>query len=261
MEKKLVIKWYDNIDSTNLQARREAAEVDEGAVWSADFQSAGRGQRGNTWESGKGKNLLFTVLLKPDFLHVTKQFAISQITALAIVKYLQDKGLSPKIKWPNDIYIGDKKICGILIEHSVSGVNLSDSILGIGININQVEFHSDAPNPISLLLALNRDEEFDRKTELVAVLQHIMGLYEALFEEADGGSRVVSSQGIEAVNKEYHSYLYRFGEFHKFLTINTEEQSEIEAKIVGVNEFGCLILESLDGSRTDYSFQQVRYIL
>ena len=261
MEKKLVIKWYDSIDSTNLQARREAAEVDEGAVWSADFQSAGRGQRGNSWESGKSKNLLFTVLLKPDFLHVTKQFAISQITALAIVKYLQDKGLSPQIKWPNDIYIGDKKICGILIEHSVSGANLSDSILGIGININQVEFHSDAPNPTSLLLALNKDEQFDRKAELVAVLQHIMSMYATLFEELEEGNRVVSNDGLEAVDKEYHSYLYRLGEYHKFLTINNEVRSEIEAKIVGVNEFGCLILEEPDGSRSDYSFQQVRYIL
>ena len=261
MEKKLVIKWYDSIDSTNLQARREAAEGDEGAVWSADFQSAGRGQRGNSWESGKAKNLLFTVLLKPDFLHVTKQFAISQITALAIVKYLQDKGLSPQIKWPNDIYIGDKKICGILIEHSVSGANLSDSILGIGININQVQFHSDAPNPISLLLALNSSEEFDRKVELVAVLQHIMAMYATLFEEVEGGARVVSNHGLEAVNKVYHSYLYRLGEYHKFLTINNEVRSEIVAKIVGVNEFGCLILEEPDGSRSDYSFQQVRYIL
>ena len=280
MDKKLAIKWYGSIDSTNLQAHRELGDAPEGSVWVADFQTAGRGQRGNTWESGAGKNLLFTVLLRPDFLHVAKQFAISQITALAIVKYLETKGLSPKIKWPNDIYIGDKKICGILIEHTVAGVNLSASILGIGININQTQFCSDAPNPISLLLALGKeskaefvskaefaskpDFEFDRPQELAAVLEQLMGLYDSIYsvgETEEKEERKEDGQALAAINAEYHKYLYRKGEWHKFLETAGEEKREIEGKILGVNNFGCLLLECPDSSVKDYSFQQIRYIL
>ena len=103
MEKKLVIKWYESIDSTNLQAQRELADmpqINEGVVWVADYQTAGRGQRGNSWESGTGLNLLFTVLLRPDFVNVADQFVISQITALAIVKFLEARGLSQKSNGP-----------------------------------------------------------------------------------------------------------------------------------------------------------------
>lgn len=263
MDKKLAIKWYGSIDSTNLQAHRELGEAPEGSVWVADFQTAGRGQRGNSWESGAGKNLLFTVLLRPDFLHVAKQFAISQITALAIVKYLETKGLSPKIKWPNDIYIGDKKICGILIEHTVAGANLSASILGIGININQTQFCSDAPNPISLLLALNGSSEgpeFDRRQELATVLQQLMGLYGSMYVN-DGTARRENGEALAGINAEYHKYLYRKGEWHKFLETTGEEKREIEGKILGVNDFGCLLLEFPDSSVKDYTFQQIRYIL
>lgn len=259
MEKKLAIKWYRSIDSTNLQAHRELAHAHEGSVWVADFQTAGRGQRGNTWESGAGQNLLFTVLLKPDFLHVAKQFAISQITALAIVKYLEIKGLSPKIKWPNDIYIGDKKICGILIEHTVAGANLSASILGIGININQTKFCSDAPNPISLALASN-GVEFNRPGELTVVLEQLMGIYDSIYS-VGSAERVENGEALSAINAEYHKYLYRKGEWHKFLEIEGEKKEEIEGKILGVNDFGCLLLECPNGSVKDFSFQQIRYIL
>lgn len=259
MDKKLAIKWYGSIDSTNLQAHRELADAQEGSVWVADFQTAGRGQRGNTWESGAGKNLLFTVLLRPDFLHVTKQFAISQIAALAMVKYLETKGLSPKIKWPNDIYVGDKKICGILIEHTVAGANLSASILGIGININQTQFCSDAPNPISLLLALgNSGVEFDRPQELAQILEQLMLLYDTMYINGQTSDDGVA---LEKINAEYHKYLYRKGEWHKFYEVSGEEKREIEGKILGVNNFGCLLLEYPDSSVKDYSFQQIRYIL
>jgi BirA family biotin operon repressor/biotin-[acetyl-CoA-carboxylase] ligase len=260
MDKKLAIKWYGSIDSTNLQAHREIGEAPEGSVWVADFQTAGRGQRGNSWESGSGKNLLFTLLLRPDFLHVVKQFSISQIAALAIVKYLESKGLSAKIKWPNDIYIGDKKICGILIEHTVSGANLSASILGIGININQTAFCSDAPNPISLILALGNGLELDRPQELAMVLEQLMQLYDSMYD-VQATERRANPQTLAAINAEYHKYLYRKGEWHHFLEISGEEKREIMGKILGVNDFGCLLLECPDGLVKDYSFQQIRYIL
>ena len=252
MEKKLVIKWYESIDSTNLQAQRELADmpqINEGVVWVADYQTSGRGQRGNSWESGTGLNLLFTVLLRPDFVNVADQFVISQITVLAIVKFLETRGLSPKIKWPNDIYVGDKKICGILIEHTICGANLSASILGIGVNVNQTRFCSDAPNPTSLKLELGCGQDINREEVLSDILQHLFCLYEKL------------CNSLEGIDKEYHSYLYRLGEFHDFLEISGDEKNRITAKIVGTNKYGCLVLEKTDGIRTEYAFQQIRYIL
>lgn len=255
MNKKLIVKWFDTIDSTNLQAMRELSDAQEGTVWIADFQTAGRGQRGNSWESVKGKNLTFTLLLKPFFIKASNQFVISQIVALAIIKYLEGKGLAAKIKWPNDIYIGDKKICGILIEHSVEGVNLAASILGIGINLNQTSFATDAPNPTSLILETKTDgQEYDRSEELSLVLSRILSLY----EEARSGY-------FTELEQEYLSYLYRFNEFHTYIETKMEdgaaEENTIEAKIVGIDKNACLILERKDGRRSMYAFKEIKYVL
>ncbi len=264
MEKNLTIKWYNRIDSTNLQAHRELPDAEEGTVWAADFQTAGRGQRGNTWESTEGVNLLFTVLLRPDFLPVADQFSISRITALAIVKYLEGKGLHPKIKWPNDIYINDKKICGILIEHTLCGANLSASILGIGININQTLFESDAPNPTSLLLELQhrmpQQELPDRPVELELVLQQLFSLYGELQREVEMvGSGEMKNLAVGKINEEYLSYMYRFNQLSGY--IETETGNKIMGRIKGINRYGCLIIEKEDASIQEYAFQQIRYII
>ena len=194
MEKNLGIKWYQTIDSTNSQANRELADAPHGSVWVADFQTAGRGQRGNKWESKTAENLTFTILFRQVFLHPAQQFCISQICSLGVCRYLRNKGLPAQIKWPNDIYIGNKKICGMLIEHSISGDKLSASIIGIGLNLNQREFMSDAPNPTSLLLetealassgtasAAVPDGIYDRREELSQLLGYIFTAYEELEE-------------------------------------------------------------------------------
>ena len=116
----------------------------------AEFQTAGKGQRGNTWEAEEGKNLLFSFVLYPSFLEARRQFILSQIVSLAIKEELSRWSDEITIKWPNDIYWKDKKICGILIENDLSGHHIRRSIAGIGININQEVFNSDAPNPFSL---------------------------------------------------------------------------------------------------------------
>lgn len=116
----------------------------------AEFQTAGKGQRGNTWEAEEGKNLLFSFVLYPSFLEARRQFILSQIVSLAIKEELSRWSDEITIKWPNDIYWKDKKICGILIENDLSGHHIRRSIAGIGININQEVFNSDAPNPVSL---------------------------------------------------------------------------------------------------------------
>ena len=139
-------------NSTNSYLQNFCAKekTEEFTTVAADYQTSGRGQRGNSWESEPHKNLLFSFVLFPEFLEARRQFLISQIVSLAIKEELDTYTDDVSIKWPNDIYWKEKKICGILIENDLIGRNISRSIAGIGININQEEFHSPAPNPVSL---------------------------------------------------------------------------------------------------------------
>lgn len=156
------IMWIGSTDSTNEEAKRHISDIDNLSVLSALEQTAGRGQRGNQWHSAPGKNLLFSIVLKyrkdemlSDALSPVRacdQFVISEAAALAITDFLSGYGISAKIKWPNDIYVGDKKICGILVEHSIRGEWLSHSIIGIGLNINQRNFNVNLINPTSISL-------------------------------------------------------------------------------------------------------------
>lgn len=262
MEKNLGIKWYQTIDSTNSQANRELADAPHGSVWAADFQTAGRGQRGNKWESKAAENLTFTILLRPAFLHPSQQFLISQITSLGVLRYLNSKGLEAKIKWPNDIYIGNRKICGMLIENSISADKMSASIVGIGLNLNQREFSSDAPNPTSLVLETDiPDNTYNRKEELSSLLSYIFTAYSELEEGF-----------AQELGQEYLANLYRLGEWHQFIEIDTNTPADIPvekmaagrtitARITGVAPYGCVILEHQDGTVQTYPFKGIRYVL
>ena len=174
---------FDEIDSTNTEARRNLEHAREGTVWTASFQTNGRGQYTRRWESIKGLNLLATLLLRPVFLPANKQFLISKCTALAICDFLVTLGLSPRIKLPNDIYIGPNKICGILIEHQLSGNNLTSSIIGFGINVNQEQF-GGAPNPTSIVLETGIRYNVDEL--LPKVLLHIQKWYQTLYDGDSG---------------------------------------------------------------------------
>ncbi|MCM1503771.1 MAG: biotin--[acetyl-CoA-carboxylase] ligase [Muribaculum sp.] len=147
------IRWLDSVKSTNSSLAEIADEALNGTVVVARAQTAGRGQRGNSWEAEPGKNLTFSILLKPDGIDAVNQFRISEAVALGVVDALRSEVPFPQrvaVKWPNDIYFDDRKICGILIENSLMGKTIKHSIAGIGINVNQREFVSDAPNPVSL---------------------------------------------------------------------------------------------------------------
>ncbi len=262
MEKNLGIKWYQTIDSTNSQANRELADAPHGSVWAADFQTAGRGQRGNKWESKAAENLTFTILLRPTFLHPSQQFLISQVAAIGVCRYLCSKGLPAQIKWPNDIYIGNRKICGMLIENSISADKMSASIVGIGLNLNQREFSSDAPNPTSLVLETDiPDNTYNRKEELSSLLSYIFTAYSELEEGF-----------AQELGQEYLANLYRLGEWHQFIEIDTNAPADmpvekmaagrtITARITGVDPYGCVILEHQDGTVQTYPFKGIRYIL
>ena len=156
MTKKHDIMWFKSVDSTNEEARRRISEIDNLSVLSALEQTAGRGQRGNKWTSNAGENLMFSVVLKfsPEYsgLDARDQFVLNEIAALSVVDFLRSHGIHAQIKWPNDIYVGSRKICGILIENSLRGNRLSSSIIGIGLNINQRNFDVNLPNPTSMVL-------------------------------------------------------------------------------------------------------------
>ncbi|MBQ9309991.1 MAG: biotin--[Bacteroidales bacterium] len=149
------IYWYESIDSTNLEVRRRIAELDNLSVIAARFQTAGRGQGSHTWISPEDENLTFTVLLRfanggISPLPAQDVVRITQMATLAIFDFLKEEGIVSRIKWPNDIWVGDRKICGMLIENILDGSFVFGSIVGIGLNLNQKEFDPSLPNPVSL---------------------------------------------------------------------------------------------------------------
>ena len=174
---------YSIIDSTNDEAQRQLQNgiaPKEDFVIRADFQTDGRGQRGNTWHSPNAMNLMFSFVHYPVKLEARHQFMLSQAAALSVAEYLAQKGVADvSIKWPNDIYVGMKKICGMLIENAVSGHYIRYSIIGIGININQTAFPDNLPNPTSLAIQTGR-EDYDLDAEFATIIeilrQNIMGI-------------------------------------------------------------------------------------
>ncbi len=171
---------YKVIDSTNSEAQRQlqnGVAPKEDFVIRADFQTDGRGQRGNTWYSPNAENLTFSYVFFPPKLEVQHQFMLSQAVSVAVADYLKDSGVQDvSIKWPNDVYVGMRKICGMLIENSLSGHYVKYSIVGVGVNINQTVFPENLPNPTSLSLSTGRQYDLD------AEFAKLMGLIrEALY--------------------------------------------------------------------------------
>lgn len=262
MPKKLEIKWFESTDSTNNRALEESANAPDRFTWAADFQTAGRGQRGNKWLSKAGENLMFSTIFKPDFISAQEQFAISQICTLGLHNYLKNKGVESKIKWPNDIYVAERKICGILIENAVTGDKLSQSICGIGLNINQKKFPDNLPNPTSMVLekelAAGRNKKshisFDTHKELPVLLKEIFKVYNAAKKE------YTKTGEFKKLTKNYLSVLYRIGEFHMYEDL-TAGGKKIEAKIAGIDSSACLVLENKKGERKSFAFKEVNYVL
>ena len=192
------IIWLDSVDSTNDEAKRRISDLDNLSVLSTLSQTKGRGQGDHIWLSEPGSNLLFSIILKYSSsadavqspllsVQAHDQIVISQITALSVVDLLAAHDIDAKIKLPNDIYVGDKKICGILIEHSVCGKWLTSSIIGIGLNVNQRNFNVNLPNPISMiLLSKDSEENFDLK-ELLDEFMDIFTGYVDRFCHITGG--------------------------------------------------------------------------
>jgi len=251
-----LIRWFDTTDSTNTRLMADKASLPDRSVYAALFQTAGRGQKGNRWESRPGENLTFSILLKPAFLPVTEQFLLSQIVALGLVDYLQDQGVTASVKWPNDIYAGDRKICGTLIENSLSEGRIASSVAGIGLNINQRLFDPSLPNPVSMSLLTGKS--YDVKAELPRLLSAIFRYYDTI------GS-AYARNGFDAA---YLQKLYRRGEWHFFETMTASEIPtqyrtglRIEARILGIDTEARLLLEHRDGTLHHYGFKEIKYLI
>ena len=246
------IKWHrsDSIGSTNTYLRElgggDPAYDYEVAV--ADFQTAGRGQKGNTWESEQGKNLLFSILAHPKNIKVREQFYISEAIALAVSDSVM-AALGPQfahevsVKWSNDVYWKEFKMAGILIENTLQGDRILDTVVGVGLDVNQEVFLSDAPNPISLKNITGRD--YDRDALLSDIVERFKGYMEL---QADKRSDV---------DKLYRNRLFRREGYHRF----RDAQGEFEACIEGIRPDGCLMLQTTSGEHRVYEFKQVQFIL
>ena len=152
MSKKHDIIWLKETESTNRYAREHICELDNLSVVTAMYQSSGKGQGNHVWLSEPGANMLISIVLKDLSIKPSEQVKISDITAASVVELLESHGINAWIKPPNDIWVDTKKICGILIEHSLRGNHISWSIIGIGLNVNQTSFPDDLPNPTSMKL-------------------------------------------------------------------------------------------------------------
>ncbi len=212
----------------------------------ASYQTGGKGQYNKSWESEPGKNLTFSVFLKPVFLFPEQQFLLNQSISLGITDFIrsQVKNQSIRIKWPNDIYIADRKVAGILINNSLSGRNFLFSVVGIGINVNQEKFGSDAANPISLKNYL--DVDLDLNDCFTKLLRHLDQRY-----------RQLSDRSFQKIRSEYQQLLYRLNEFSQFL-YNDEV---ITAKIVGTSEYGRLLLRKRDNILLECDHKEIEYLL
>ena len=244
-----MIEYLDTIDSTSTELRRRMSveELPHGYCVSADFQTSGHGQATNRWESEDGKNLLFSLLLRPTIIPASEQFVITELVTLAIINALQDE-IRQKItiKWPNDIYVGDKKLCGILIENALCGSTIDTCIVGIGININQELFVSDAPNPVSLKQLNGRDN--DRGEILAEIYQNILNYYDYL---ADNWQNNDIKQSL---HYEYMNNLYRRTGYHNY---STSEGEHFRAEIEDIGPQGHLTLRLESGELRTFAFKEV----
>ncbi len=229
--------------STNDEARD--LRYTHGDMIRTEYQTAGRGQRGHVWTSPRGENLIVSIVWEPRFLPAAQQFLISEAVSLALVDTMASYGIETRIKWTNDIYVGDRKLVGTLIENNLSGEFIARSIPGIGINVNQTEFDPSLPNPCSMRQILghpvDRDELQQRLAEALATR----------YDQLERGDR-------EALQADYCSHLYRLNEIHPY---RYPDGRTVEAVLRGVRPSGELLLDLPNGERQGFLFKEIEFVI
>lgn len=238
--------YLPQTDSTMLQLKRAeyAPNANEFVLMATDFQAAGRGQRGTSWEADAGYNLLFGFTFTPKHIKASQQFALSEALALAVRAALSAFAEGFTVKWPNDVYWHNHKICGMLLEHSICGAYISNTLTGVGVNVNQPVFHSDAPNPIALQQIIGRS--VDRALLLQNIVEAFSQRYQLLLQG-----------NFQMLHAEYMEHLYRRTGIHSY----EDGDGPFQASIVDISPLGMLTLRKTDGSEHTYAFKEVKAVI
>ena len=279
--------WFDSLDSTNNEAKRRISDIDNLSVLSAVSQTAGRGQKGNTWHAAPGENLTFSIVLKfgengyPE-LRADESFTISEITALSIAQLLEKYDMDAMVKWPNDIYIDNRKICGVLIENTLSSNGVKSSIIGIGLNINQRNFDVNLPNPTSMLLekckhncfndCYSINSQYTPNLDIKSILEEFLNIF-----ISNCSQYLEASDCRSTLHESYVSRLWRLGCESKFIDftvlpeghsnspivtgIKNDSGFEFAGIIKGISPIGNLMIQTKEGIIREFGFKEVSYIL
>ncbi|MGN6645846.1 MAG: biotin--[acetyl-CoA-carboxylase] ligase [Cytophaga sp.] len=239
------IHFLPSCHSTNTEASlliRSKSAVN-GLIVITNEQTAGRGQQGNSWHSEPQANLTFSLILYPEYLRIADSFFLNIVASLAIAKTLQhflsEKKIS--VKWPNDIYIGNKKVCGILIENSLRGEQIHSIVMGIGLNVNQASF----PLPTATSMVQEAGHAFS----LQQILDYLCESIETYYLMLAAGSK-------KELSALYQERLYAFNTLHAY----QDAQGDFMGYIKGVEENGTLVIEKESGTVSRYQFKEVRFM-
>lgn len=244
--KKSVIHLQE-VDSTNRWLRDYNVEESECLVaCMADFQTAGRGCGQNTWESERGKNLLFSIMIHPDYVLASEQFILSMAEALAVKSVLDRLVEGITLKWPNDIYWRDRKLAGTLIETSLKGNRIDRCIFGTGLNVNQKDFFSDAPNPVSLMQILGHE------TDCRQLFDDIVISMEKYVDELRKGE-------WEEIRKCYHECLYRRNERHRYRFSDNHVEELVLQRVEPDGR--AVFLSTRDKQEMSFGFKEIEFII
>jgi len=237
--------FRENLTSTNTEASLllRRGDVPEGTVIHTDFQTAGRGQHGNTWESEKGKNLLISIILYPQSVKPDEQFLISMTISLGVCDCIDRYAAGCKVKWPNDIYVKDDKIAGILIENSIMGDITESTVAGIGLNINQEVFPEGIKKPVSLKLITGKELNTEK------CLSDLLSALDKRYKHLLYGDR-------KKIHDEYKARLYRYNELYDYRAGG----KIIKGQISDVSVSGSLTIKDESGTAHRFSFKEVDFI-
>lgn len=238
----------ESVDSTNSYASEMLRQIElvEGSLIYSFSQLNGRGQRGNSWESEPSKNVALSLVLHPKFLTIEKQFLLTKITSLAVADLMAEmleESINPKeisIKWPNDIYVKDQKIAGILIENTLKESSIQSSIVGIGINVNQIDFSIKTATSLASLSG----KEF----ELMKVLNRLCEFFEARYLQ-------LKSNKLESIDSAYLERLYRLNEWANYKSMD----SGFDGKVKGVSKIGKLQVELRNGDLKEFDLKEISF--
>lgn len=245
-------KWkHEHLEETDSTMTRIAELptplIPEGGATliTADYQTQGHGQKGSHWEAACGANLLFSFAFCPQKVEAHEQFFLSEALALAVAETLQPLIGECKVKWPNDVYWHDRKICGMLLQHTLCGGCIARTNVGVGINVNQKEFESDAPNPVSVCQIVCHE------VERWPILESILGAFErnlSLIQQGD----------TQQLHDRYMNSLYRGTGLHTF---RDAAGHTFEAAIAHISPLGLLTLQLNNGTQRTFAFKEVSYVL